>query len=260
MGITVRRVGTTRPAPGSDGTVVGKVALVLETLADAGVAGVSELSRRTGLAKTTVHRTAKELHAVGFVERAGDGYRLGAKMFELGSRVPGRRHLRDAALPFLEDLSRATNQTVHLAVLDGVEVIYVERLVGARSSEVPSSVAARLPLHCTATGKCILAFGEPLHAARVLREPLEPLTQHSIRDTDDLRKQLDTVADRGFAEEVSEVSEGLRSLAAPIYSFGDALIGAISATGPIEDFDRDGIEPLVLLAASGLSRTLGGLS
>ncbi len=234
-----------------------KVAVLLETLAEAGVAGVSEMSRRTGLAKTTVHRTANELLAVGLVERAGDGYRLGTKMFELGSRVPGRRHLRDAALPFLEDLSRATNQTVHLAVLDDGDVMYVERLVGARSSEVPSSVAARLPLHCTATGKCILAFGEPGLRARLLAEPLIALTPASIVEPKHLLDELDAIAATGIAEEIGEVSDGLRSLAAPIRSFDDALIGALSATGPIEDFDRDGIEPLVRLAASGLSRSLG---
>lgn len=234
-----------------------KVAVLLETLAEAGVAGVSEMSRRTGLAKTTVHRTANELLAVGLVERAGDGYRLGTKMFELGSRVPGRRHLRDAALPFLEDLSRATNQTVHLAVLDDGDVMYVERLVGARSSEVPSSVAARLPLHCTATGKCILAFGEPGLRARLLAEPLAALTPSSIVEPTQLLDELDAIAATGIAEEIGEVSDGLRSLAAPIRSFDDALIGALSATGPIEDFDRDGIEPLVRLAASGLSRSLG---
>lgn len=238
-------------------TVVKKVALLLETLAEVGVAGVSEISRRTGMAKTTVHRTANELQAVGLVERAGDGYRLGAKMFELGSRVPGRRHLRDAALPFLEDLSRATNQTVHLAVLDDGDVIYVERLVGARSSEVPSSVAARLPLHCTATGKCIMAFGQLSLRERVLAEPLVGLTSRSIVDPQQLLSDLEKITLEGVAEEVGEVSEGLRSLAAPIRSFDDALVGALSATGPIEDFDRDGIEPLVRLAASGLSRSLG---
>lgn len=209
------------------------------------------------MAKTTVHRTAGELQSVGLVERAGDGYRLGTKMFELGSRVPGRRHLRDAALPFLEDLSRATNQTVHLAVLDDGDVIYVERLVGARSNEVPSSVADRLPLHCTATGKCLLAFGDPALADRVLGEPLTSLTPRSVLDPEKLRTDLAEVIKRGVAEEIGEVSEGLRSLAAPIRSFDGALIGALSATGPIEDFDRDAIEPLVVLAASGLSRTLG---
>ncbi|MEM9036440.1 MAG: IclR family transcriptional regulator [Actinomycetota bacterium] len=237
--------------------MLARAVRLLEVLAEVGVAGVSELSRRTGLPKTTVHRTAAELDALGLVERAGDGFRLGGRLFELGSRVPGRRHLRDAALPFLEDLSRATNQTVHLAVLDGGEVFYVERLVGSRSSEVPSSVADRLPLHCTATGKCVLAFGPPHLLDEVLTRPLVALTDASTTDPDELRRGLRDVRATGVAEEIGEVAGGLRSLAAPIRGHGDELIGALSATGPMDDFPVERIEPMVVMAAAGLSRRLG---
>ncbi len=238
-------------------TVLAKAVRVLDALSEVGVAGVSELSRRTGLPKTSAYRTANELAAVGLVERAGDGYRLAPKLFELGSRVPGRRHLRDAALPFLEDLSQATNQTVHLAVLDGGEVIYVERLVGSRSNEVPSSVAARLPLHCTATGKCLLALGPAEVVAEVLRSPLEPMTERSLTDPNQLLAELETIRVSEVAHEVGEVSDGLRSIAAPIRAHGGRLVGALSATGPIDDFAADHVERVVRLAASALSRRLG---
>ncbi len=238
-------------------SVLAKAALILDVLGDAGVAGVSELARRTGLAKTTVNRTANELVAVGLVERAGDGYRLGVKLFELGSRVPGRRQFREAALPFLEDLSHATNQTTHLAVVDETDVVYVERLVGHRSNEVPSSVADRLPLHCTATGKCILAFGADEHLIGLSAEPLEARTPASITDYGALVDHLDTVRADGVAREVGEVVEGLRSTAAPVLGQGGTLVGALSVTGPIDGFDDGRIEPLVRLAAAGLSRRLG---
>lgn len=226
-------------------------------LAELGVVGPSELSRHTGLAKTTAYHTALELEAAGLVERAGDGFRLGPKLFELGSRVPGRRYLRDAALPYLEDLSQATRQTVHLAVLDGQDVLYVERLVGRRSKEVPSSVAARLPLHCTATGKCILAFG-PVSALEAMSdEAVVAMTDRSITDLDELRRHLAEVRTAGVAQERGEVADGLQSLAAPIFGYAQELIGALSATGPVDDFDVDRVEPLVRLAAAGLSRRLG---
>lgn len=239
-------------------SVLAKAALVLETVAHAGVIGASELSRVSGLPKTTAYRVATELCAVGLLDRAGDGFRLAAKLFELGSRVPGRRHLRDAALPYLEDLSRASGQTIHLAVLDGEDVLYVERLVGARSSEVPSSVAARLPLHCTATGKCLLAFGPNEIATRVLQAPLEPRTSRSISDAAALRHALQAVRDQGFAVEIGEVETDLCSIAAPVWGFGGELVGAISATGPIDGFDMGTCEGLVRLATDSLSRRLGG--
>lgn len=239
-------------------SVLAKAVTVLDALSELGVAGVSQLSRHTGLAKTTVYRIGNELAAVGLVERAGDGYRLAPKLFELGGRVPGRRHLRDAALPFLEDLSRATGQTVHLAVLEGTEVLYVERLVGTRSAEVPSAVADRFPLHCTATGKCLLAFGPSELAAGILAEPALPaLTARSITDPARLRTELEQVRQRGVATEVGEVRVGLRSVSAPLRAHQGTLVGALSATGPIDDFDVEAVASLVELTASALSRRLG---
>lgn len=247
--------GSTRD--GAPPSVLAKATLILDALAEAGVAGVSELARLTGLAKTTVNRTANELVTIGLLERAGDGYRLGMRLFELGSRVPGRRQFREAALPFLEDLSHATNQTTHLAVVDETEVVYVERLVGHRSNEVPSSVADRLPLHCTATGKCILAFGGVEHLEELGTAPLEAMTTASITDHDALVDHLDEVRADGVAREVGEVVDGLRSTAAPVFGQGGTLAGALSVTGPIDGFDDGRIEPLVRLAAAGLSRRLG---
>ncbi|MEM9134806.1 MAG: IclR family transcriptional regulator [Actinomycetota bacterium] len=244
-------------APTPRPTVLSKVAAIFEALAPLGVAGVSQLSRETGLAKGTVFRLATELVELGLLERAGDGYRLGPKLFELGSLVPGRRQFRDAALPFLEDLSQATDQTVHLAVLDGSDVMYVERLVGERSAEVPSAVARRLPLNCTATGKCLLAFGPTALTEQVLDRPLVALTAGSIVDTERLTEELDRVRATGLATEIGEVVEGVSSVAAPVWEVGDRLAGAISATGPIDDFETDRVAALVRLAASGLSHRLG---
>lgn len=244
----------TRPSAPS---VLSKTVLLLDALGERGVLGVSELSRLTGLAKGTVHRLATELVGLAIVERAGDGYRLGPKLFELGSRVPGRRQLREAALPFLEDLSHATQQTVHLAVLDGTEVMYVERLAGRRSSEVPSAVAARLPLHCTATGKCILAYGPAALTDRLLVTGLAPRTARSVTDAAALARELQSVRAAGVAREVGEVIDGVQSVAAPVWRIGGVLAGAISATGPVDDFDEAQVMALVRLAAAGLSRRLG---
>lgn len=244
-------------APGRN-SVVGKVRLILDALAASnGVVGLSELSRRTELPKATVYRLCCDLVAWGVVERAGDAFRLGMRLFELGSQVPGRRMLRDAALPFLEDLAAATCQTVHLAVLDGLDVIYIERLPGRSTSEVPSSIAARLPVHCTATGRCLLAFGPDALFAQVAAAGLDARTPQSITNVDELREVLVGVRDVGFAIERGEVSAGLMSVGAPVFELGNRLAGAVSVTGRLDELDSGSIAPIVRVAAFGLSRRLG---
>ena len=245
------------PTSDSPPSVLGKVRRIVEALGDGGVLGLSELARRSGVAKTTVHRLTGELVEWGVVERAGDAFRLGPRLFELGGQVPGRRHLREAALPFVEDLFVATGQTVHLAVLDGLEVIYVERLTGRRIAPAPSSVADRLPLHCTATGKCLLAFGPPELLAAVVAEGLVPRTARSITDGDVLAAELARVRRDGTATETGEVSEGHVSVAAPFFHLGDRIAGALSVTGAEGVLDLEHAAVLVRLTAVGLSRRLG---
>lgn len=238
-------------------SVVGKVRNILDALADGGVLGLSELSRRSGVAKPTVHRLCSELVEWGVVERAGDAFRLGPRLFELGGRVPGRRNLREAALPFVEDLFVATGQTVHLAVLDGLEVIYLERLTGRRFSPAPSSVADRLPLHCTATGKCLLAFGPPELLDEVIAGGLPARTGQSITDGAVLVEELGRVRQDGTATERGEVSEGHVAVGAPIFELGDRIAGALSVTGQEGVVDLEQVRTLVRLTAGGLSRRLG---
>ena len=238
-------------------SVVAKIRRILDALADGGVLGLSELARRSGLAKPTVHRLCAELVAWGVVERAGDAFRLGPKLFELGARVPGRRHLREAALPFVEDLFVATGHTVHLAVLDGLEVIYLERLTGRRFSPAPSSVADRLPLHCTATGKCLLAFGPPELLDEVIAGGLAARTSRSITDGEALASELDRVRRDGTATELGEVSDGHVAVGAPIFELGHRIAGALSVTGHEGSVDLEQVRVLVRLTAGALSRRLG---
>jgi DNA-binding IclR family transcriptional regulator len=241
-------------------TVLGKVAAILDALADGGVLGLSELARRSGIPKATVHRLCADLVAWGVVERAGDAFRLGPKLFELGARVPGRRQLREAALPFVEDLFVATGLTVHLAVLDGLEVVYVERLTGRRFEPAPSAVADRLPLHCTASGKCLLAFGPPELLAAVVADGLPARTDRSITDGAALADELRRVRRDGTATEVGEVSAGHVAVGAPIFELGEGVAGALSITGEEGAVDLDAIRTLVRVAAAGLSRRLGSRS
>lgn len=245
-----------RPAPDAR-SAIGKVRLILETLAEHAQLGLSELARATGLAKPTVYRICQELIAWGVVERSGDRFRLGARLFELGQRAPARRLLRDTALPYMEDLFLSTRQTVHLAVADGVYVTYVERISGRSSDRVPSVVAGRLPMHCTATGKCLMAFGPPETLRDVLATGLPPMTAYSIASSSVLRQDLATVRRRGFSVEREEAKPGYTSVAAPVFGRRSTLLGAVSITASVHRIDANKLGPTVVTAARGLSRALG---
>ena len=125
-----------------------------------------------------MHRLAQGLVDWGMLERSGFEYRLGMRAFELGSRVPRFRVLRDAARPFMERLHFATKEAVHLAVLDGLEVLYLEKVAAAHAAK-PSRIAGRMPLHATSTGKVLLAFSPPSVLEEVVSRELNRITPHT---------------------------------------------------------------------------------
>ncbi|MFJ1805679.1 MULTISPECIES: IclR family transcriptional regulator [unclassified Streptomyces] len=165
-----------------------KAALILESFSPSGGSyRLSELWERTGLPKPTVHRLAADLVRLGWLERSGPQYRLGAKLFELGSLVPHRLDLRETALPFLQDLFEATRETVHLGVREGLDVVYLERIHGHEALQLPSRIGGSLPLTCTGVGKALLAFSGPELTEEVLSRPLPSLTPYSIFEAGPLR-------------------------------------------------------------------------
>ncbi len=255
---------TLSPPPASlDGvdpkSVLGKVSRIIEALAaNGGRMGLSELARQSGVAKPSVHRLCGDLVAWGLVERAGDGFRLGPRLFELGQRVPVVRGLRNTALPYMEELFVATKQTVHLAVLEGHDVLYVEKLAGLDSVSVPSTVAGRLPLHCTATGKCLLAFGGPELVAMVLHDGLVARTPFTIVTRPRLEAELDKIRAAGHAAEHEECVLGLGSVAMPIYGWS-GLLGALSITTSTAKLDLDKLLPALRETARALNHKLGAV-
>ncbi|MGW3291957.1 IclR family transcriptional regulator, partial [Streptomyces sp. NPDC001002] len=138
-------------------SVLGKVRPILEAFTvDDESLSLADLVRRTGVAKATVHRLCQELVVWGLLERAGCDYRLGLRLFEIGQRVHRQRILREVAQPYMEDLLLATQETIHFAIHDGLDVVYLEKILPHRGLSEQSRVAGRLPLYCTATGKAIL--------------------------------------------------------------------------------------------------------
>ncbi len=239
--------------------MVGRAAAVLGSFDRGHTAlGLSELARRSGLPKATVHRLAGQLVEHGFLERNRESYRLGVRLFELGQQVPRSRVLRDAALPFLEDLFVASRETVHLATIVDDHVMYIDKLVGHSSRRTRSEVAGRLPVHCTATGKAMLAHRPTAEIDAYLRRPLERVTRHTIVVPDVLRSELATIRCTGWAVEREETMVGFVSVAAPVFDRNDQPLAALSVTGPSRSVDPARFGPAVRTAARGLTRVLAG--
>ncbi|MEU0426157.1 IclR family transcriptional regulator [Streptomyces canus] len=238
--------------------MLDKAADILEAFSPSGGPyRLSELSKRTGLPKPTVHRLAADLVRLGWLERSGTQYRLGAKLFELGSLVPHRLDLRETALPFLQDLFEATRETIHLGVREGLEVVYLERIHGHEALQLPSRIGGSLPLTCTGVGKALLAFSGTELTEEVLSRPLPSLTPYSITDPARLRMALEKTRVSGLAYEEQEAALGVSCIAAPVFA-GDAAIAALSVAVPRTRFSPAQLAPAVRTAALGLSRVLRG--
>ena len=219
---------------------------------------LAELCRRTGIPKSTAHRQLKELEGWDVVERTPGGFRLGMRLFELGQLAPRQRGLREAAMPFLADLLEATHETVHLAVPDGTDMVYVDKIDTRRAPALPSRVGGRMPSHCTAVGKAVLAFSPPDRVQAVLRTGLARRTPRTVVAPGILLRQLAEVRRTGIAAEHEESEVGLSCVAAPVFDARSRPIAAISLSGRSSRFEAARLGPAVRTAALGLSRALVG--
>lgn len=218
--------------------------------------GIREIARRSSLPPSTTHRLVAELLKLGYLERSANGrVMLGLALFELGQLVPRQRNLRDIALPFMEDLQQATRQTVHLAVRDGDEVVYVE-ILGNRGTDLPSRVGGRMPAYCTGVGKAILAFSDPEVVTASINAGLAPRTEHTITDNDRLLANLAEVRSTGIAFDKEESGPGILCAASPIRARNGDVVGALSVTGRSGLVSLDHVGIAVQAVASALSRRI----
>jgi DNA-binding IclR family transcriptional regulator len=254
------------PAPG-DRALLGSVrnaARVLRAFSHADQElGVTELSRRLGFSKSTTHRLVATLEAERFLEQdqSTGKYRLALALYELGTTVTEHVDLHQAALPVLTTLRHSTGDMVHVAVLDGLEVVYVERLESHHMLPIFRRVGHRLPAHWTSSGKVMLAALPRDEQARRLRgATLHASTDHTITDTDKLLAELDRVARRGWASNVEEGAAGVTSVGAPVRGADGSVIAAVTV---VASSDRLNSEKLpryakaVVEAAAVISRRLG---
>jgi len=237
---------------------VGKALAILDVFeSGASMLGVSEVARQAHLAKSTAFRLLASLEQQGYVERSGDRYCLGKRLFELGNQVSWcrPRSLRDTTLPYMCDLFSATRKTVHLAVLDDGDVLYVEKLQGHDQVRAPTRVGGRVSARTTALGKAILAFSAPADIEDALTRSPSLRTPHTILLPNLFLEELEKVRRTGVAYDREEVKIGLTCVAAPIISLGEP-VGALSVSGNTESFDPASVAQRVRATANAIGAQL----
>ena len=193
--------------------------------------GVTELARRLGLSKSTTHRLVATLEAERLLEQdqATGKYRLGLALYELGTTVTEHVDLHQAALPVLTTLRHSTGEMVHVAVLDGLEVVYVERLESHHMLPVFRKVGHRLPAHWTSSGKVLLAALPRTEQERRLKgAALDARTSHTITEPKALLLELAEVAARGWASNIEEGELGVSSVGAPVRGADGVVIASVT--------------------------------
>lgn len=218
---------------------------------------LTDISRRAGLPLATTHRLVAKLLAWGALERdAAGNYHIGLRLWEVAALAPRGVGLRDAAMPFLEDLYEATHENVQLAVLDGCDAVYVERISGRSAVGVLSRVGARWPLHATGVGLVLLAYGNRELQERVCEGPLCAYTEHTITDPARLRRVLAQVRQVGCAVSDRQITDDAVSVAAPVRGPQGEVAAAVSVVVPAGGARTSSLIPAVWMAASGISRAL----
>lgn len=227
---------------------------ILEALADSNrPRGVTELAQMLGVNKSRVFRHLQTLLAVGYVVRSEqtERYRSGPALRRLSNALSDVDKLIEVGRPFMKELGDSWGQTVILSLVtsDGMRVITT--VVGPRPIEVNVKSGFQLPLHATAQGKILFAFGGEEYWNRITSEPLIPLTPMTICDPVALRAEIDRTRERGWATSPNETMLGTTAVAAPIFRFEDELIGTIATLEPLQDLGDPDPKKVAAVVAAG---------
>lgn len=238
-------------------SAVDKAFSLLRSFTPEGAAGVgvTELARRADLPKSTAHRLLASLVANGAVERAGGIYRLSSLFDELTAKAltPHHELVSEVLTPFLAALFERTRSTVHLAYLEGTQVVYANKLFSVRGISAPSRIGGRVPAYCTGVGKAMLAYDEDL-IERAIAEGLPQWTDHTIIDPEEFREVLARIREEGLAHDWEENTVGLSCVAIPIFARSPVPVAAMSVSGPTELFRPEEHIPALRKISSAASR------
>jgi len=203
---------------------------VLKLMADMGHGvSVTALADQLGVNKATVSRMLHTLMNHGFVEKASDGrrFQLGPALVRLSRAVIDRLELREVAKPYLKQLVELTGECAHLAIFAQGQALYIDQVESDASLRVNADVGHMAPLHCTALGKVLLAFGK-----YPIPEKLDKRTSQTCDSTEQLKNELSGIRQKGFAVDNEEYDSGVRCIAVPVFDYKGDVAGAIGISGP----------------------------
>lgn len=221
---------------------------------------LAEICARTGYPRSTTHRLLAAMREVGFVEqdRERDSYRLGLRLFELGSIALANLELHREGRSIVDALHRLTSRAVHLAVFDGLRAVVIQRTEA--DPALANTMVENSPAYCTSVGKAILAYQPPEVVQRVIDAGLERFTETTITDPAELERELETTRQRGFAIDNGEHQPGLRCIGAPIRNQTGAIFAGISVSAPswqLPMTEVDELNKVVIYHANLISQRLG---
>lgn len=224
--------------------------------------GVGEISERTQLHKSTVHRLLATLVDKGYVKQNRDNnYQLTLKLFELGNKVVEELDVIEVAKPYLEEILEVINEVVHLVVLEGNAIVYVDKVEPDKTIRMHSRIGIRRPLYCTAVGKAILATMEDAEVEQIWeKSDIKKLTEHTITDLDAMKEELKRIRTRGYSTDEQENEIGVRCIAIPLLDYTQKAWGAISISGPVErmtDAVFEDIIPVLIAIGNQIGNELG---
>jgi DNA-binding IclR family transcriptional regulator len=237
-------------------SVVARVVRVLEAFTpDDPALSVTEIARRSGLHVATASRLVAELSAHGLLARRDGAVRVGVRMWELAQRASPTLSLREAAMPFLEDLHAVIGHHVQLGVLDGDEVLFIERMSAPNAVVNYTRIAGRLSMHASSSGLVLLAHTPPEHQERVLAAPMQRLTPNTPTDPKQVRELLAGIRRQGYALCPGFIHVDATGVAVPVRDGSGAVVAAIGAVVP-NDGNAYVHVPALLAAARGIGRVL----
>lgn len=225
---------------------------------------LTDISESAGLNKSTAFRAVSTLEKAGYLERdpSTKQYRPGLKVLQLGFTAISSLEFRQVAKLYLRRLSEETGETVSLSVLDGLEVVYVDRVRNRQIVGVVLGMGSRIPSHCASMGKVMLAHLPPDELSRRLdRAKFEPCTERSSHNRAQLESELAHVRQQGYALNDEELEIGLRAVAAPIWDHNGEVVAAVNVSGSARTISRerliDELAPKVVATAAEISSSLG---
>lgn len=196
--------------------------------------GVTEIGNRTGLHKSTVHRIVSALAERGYIEKIPERsvYRIGLKLVDISSVYLNSVELKTEATPYLRELAAKFGQPAHLAILDGADAVYIDKVDILNNIRLYSQIGRRIPAYCSALGKCLLSGLHEVEIEEIVsRCSFKKFTDKTL-DREELMHQIRAVQANGYAVDDEEHEEGIRCIAAPIMDYREKIVAAVSIAGP----------------------------